>query len=63
MRRYVVILGLALASLSGCSDDESDEKGFESSPVGPAISIECAETPRPPTVGDTEIDVVCERAQ
>jgi hypothetical protein len=62
MRRYVVILGLALASLSGCSDEE-DEKGFESSPVGPAISIECAETPRPPTVGDTEIDVVCERAQ
>jgi hypothetical protein len=60
--RYVVILGLVLASLSGCSD-EDDEKGFESSPVGPAISIECAQTtPRQPTVGDTEIDVVCERA-
>jgi hypothetical protein len=61
--RYVVILGLALASLGGCSDDEGDEKGLESSPTGPAVEINCALDPRTPAVGDTRVDVQCERAQ
>jgi hypothetical protein len=58
MRRYVVILGLALASLSGCSE-ESDEKGLENSPTGPAVSIDCRLEPRQPSTGSTDIRVDC----
>jgi hypothetical protein len=62
MRRYVVILGLALASLSGCSDDE--EKGsLSDASVGPTVEVNCALEPARPGVGDSRIDVQCERAQ
>jgi hypothetical protein len=68
MRRYVVILGLVLASLNGCSEDE--EKGeFADSTVGPTVSVQCdrsvtaALEPTKPDAGSSRIDVVCERAQ
>jgi hypothetical protein len=64
MRRYVVILGLALASLSGCSEDE--EKGeFADSAVGPTVSVQCERQvdaslePARPDSGSSRIDVAC----
>jgi PBP1b-binding outer membrane lipoprotein LpoB len=67
MRRYVVILGLALASL-GCSEDE--EKGeFADSTVGPTVSVQCDQSvtsalePAKPDSGSSRIEVACERAQ
>jgi hypothetical protein len=62
MRRYVVILGLALASLSGCSDDE-EKGGLSDAVVGPTVEVNCALEPARPGVGDSRIDVQCERTQ
>jgi hypothetical protein len=68
MTRYLVILGLALASLGGCSEDE--EKGeFADSTVGPTVSVQCdrsvtsALEPARPDSGASRIEVACEREQ
>jgi hypothetical protein len=60
--RSVVILGLVLASLSGCSEDE--EKGeFADSTVGPTVSVQCDLEPARPDAGASRIEVACEREQ
>jgi hypothetical protein len=65
MRRYVVILGLALASLSGCSDDDEEKGEFADSAVGPTVSVQCERQvdaslePARPDSGSSRIDVAC----
>jgi hypothetical protein len=63
MRRYVVILGLALASLSGCSEDSEEKGELSDAVVGPTVEVNCALEPARPGVGDSRIEVQCERAQ
>jgi hypothetical protein len=62
MRRYVVILGLALASL-GCSEDSEEKGELSDAVVGPTVEVNCALEPARPGVGDSRIEVQCERAQ
>jgi hypothetical protein len=62
MRRYVVILGLAVLAASGC-DDSSEEGELSDAVVGPTVEVNCALEPARPGVGDSRIEVQCERAQ
>jgi hypothetical protein len=61
--RYVVILGLALASLSGCSEDSEEKGELSDAVVGPTVEVNCALEPARPGVGDSRVEVTCERSQ
>jgi hypothetical protein len=65
MRSMVIGLGLALVvSLSGCSEDTSEEKGeLSDAVVGPTVEVNCALEPARPGVGDSRVEVACERSQ
>jgi hypothetical protein len=63
MKRMMVILGLALASLSGCSEDSEEKGELSDAVVGPTVEVNCALEPARPGVGDSRIEVQCERAQ
>jgi hypothetical protein len=41
----------------GCSDDDDDDRSV----AGPGVEINCAQQPRSPGIGDTEVDVTCQR--
>jgi hypothetical protein len=60
--RYLVILGLALASL-GCSEDSEEKGELSDAVVGPTVEVNCALEPTRPGVGDSRVEVACERAQ
>jgi hypothetical protein len=62
MKRMMVIIGLALASL-GCSEDSEEKGELSDAVVGPTVEVNCALEPTRPGVGDSRVEVACERAQ
>jgi hypothetical protein len=64
MRSMVIGLGLALVvSLSGCSEDSEEKGELSDAVVGPTVEVNCALEPTRPGVGDSRVEVACERAQ
>lgn len=64
MKHAIIGLAVLAASLSGCSEDTSEEKGeLSDAVVGPTVEVNCALEPARPGVGDSRIEVQCERAQ
>jgi hypothetical protein len=63
MKRAIIGLAVLAASLSGCSEDSEEKGELSDAVVGPTVEVNCALEPSRPGVGDSRIDVACERAQ